>query len=184
VTHVAVLQVVDTNVALHQLDLLEHNCPATSFIVVFQTVLEELRKLNLSAFRRLNQLMNNDARMFIFLPNEHIAQTRIERQIDETMNDRNDRAIRTAAKWLKEQITEGELILLSNDKLNRTKAQADGLVAMSMREYVSTFIEDYPELMDLLAATDEAAHADLSAENIYPEHLPVSELNAGIRSGR
>lgn len=152
--------------------------------------------------------MSNETRMFIFLPNEHISQTRIERQVDESMNDRNDRAIRSAADWyasccmghvrhvsrfqhtdfrfdrLKDQITDGELILLSNDKLNREKAQEDGLISMSMREYVSTFVDEYPELMDLLAATDEAAQATLGTENIYAEHLPLSNLNSGIKTKR
>ena len=85
---------------------------------------------------------------------------------------------------LKSQITQGELILLSNDRLNRDKAQAEGLIAMSMREYVSSFVSEYPELMDLLAATDEAGIVGLNDENIYPEHLPLSALNAGIKSGR
>lgn len=48
------------------------------------------------------------------------------------MNDRNDRAIRTAAFWykthLKDQIT---IVLLTDDQSNRERAREEGIEAYS-----------------------------------------------------
>ena len=57
--------------------------------------------------------------------------TYIERKPHETANDRNDRAIRTAALWYKDHLigSEIQIVLLTNDKENLSKAKADGLQA-------------------------------------------------------
>lgn len=64
------LVVIDTNVALHHIDFLEYPSIASSMIVIPQTVLSELKKLNLSIQRRLLSLLRNEQRSFIFFPNE------------------------------------------------------------------------------------------------------------------
>lgn len=67
--------VIDTNIALHQIDILEYECPAIFLIVVVQTVLQELKNLNLSVYRRLLTLLKDETRVFIFYPNEFSAET-------------------------------------------------------------------------------------------------------------
>lgn len=69
------LLVLDTNIALHQIDVLEYNCPATSLIVLAQTVLLELKHLNLSVFRRVTELIKDTTRTFIVFANEHATST-------------------------------------------------------------------------------------------------------------
>ena len=64
------LVVIDTNIALRYIDLLEQNCPALSLILITQTVLQELRNLNLSVFRRLQALCKDASKTAIFFPNE------------------------------------------------------------------------------------------------------------------
>ena len=61
----------------------------------------------------------------------------MEREPGETANDRNDRAIRTAALWyqhhldaeVKGQHGRVRVVLLTNDKANREKAVEEGIVA-------------------------------------------------------
>jgi exosome complex exonuclease DIS3/RRP44 len=114
------LLIVDTNIALHQIDVLEYNCPATSLVIVLQTVLQELRHLNLAAYKRVLELLKDQTKTFIFYPNEMSAQTNINRSTGETINDANDRAIREAAQYFHHMIEDaGEVILLSNDKDNQ-----------------------------------------------------------------
>jgi exosome complex exonuclease DIS3/RRP44 len=67
--------VIDTNVALHQIDVLEHTCPATSLVVVLQTVMQEVKNLNVSVYRRLLTLIKDEVRSFIFFPNELSSDT-------------------------------------------------------------------------------------------------------------
>ncbi len=60
----------------------------------------------------------------------------MERQPKETANDRNDRAIRSAAKWYKKNLEINQddvevnervqVVLLTNDKDNAEKAREDG----------------------------------------------------------
>ncbi|KAJ1392550.1 hypothetical protein B484DRAFT_408459 [Ochromonadaceae sp. CCMP2298] len=69
------LLVVDTNIALHQIDLLEFSCPATALLVLTQTVLQELKHLNVSVFRRVLELAKDEKRSFIFFANEFAAST-------------------------------------------------------------------------------------------------------------
>ena len=64
------LIVVDTNVALRQIDILEFDNSLLSLVVIPQTVLQELRNLNLSVYRRVVALLKSDTRSFIFYPNE------------------------------------------------------------------------------------------------------------------
>lgn len=69
------LTIIDTNIALHHMDFLEHQSIASSLVVIPQTVLSELKKLNLSMERRLLSLLKDEKRSFIFFPNEMCATT-------------------------------------------------------------------------------------------------------------
>ena len=112
--------VIDTNIALHQIDLLEYKCSAISIVIVLQTVLQELRHLNISCFHRMQSLLKDEHRSFVFYPNELCAETSTQRTQDELVNDFNDRAIRKAAKYFNDLLAGvGKTILISNDKNNR-----------------------------------------------------------------
>lgn len=73
------LLIIDTNIALHQIDILEFKCDAISMVVVPQTVLQELRHLNLSIYRRVVAILKDVSRSFIFYPNEISVATTILR---------------------------------------------------------------------------------------------------------
>lgn len=60
---------------------------------------QEARHNNLSLFRRLKQLLNDDSRVFVFFANEHHCETFPGEVEGESPNDRNDRAIRIATSW-------------------------------------------------------------------------------------
>lgn len=62
--------IVDTNIVLHQIDILEYKCPATSLIIFTQTVLQEVRHNNLSVYRRVTALLKDETKNCIFYPNE------------------------------------------------------------------------------------------------------------------
>ncbi|KAL6539255.1 Exosome complex exonuclease RRP44 A [Orobanche gracilis] len=61
--------IVDTNVVLHQIDLLEN--PALVNIVVLSVVREEVKRINLSVYNRLRALCDNSQRRFFVFLNEH-----------------------------------------------------------------------------------------------------------------
>jgi hypothetical protein len=68
----------------------------------------------------------------------------------ETPNDRNDRAIRVAAKWYTARLPSKEIILLTSDADNRSKALESGVKAMTMEEYTSSKVKDVA-VVDLVA---------------------------------
>ena len=69
------LLIIDTNIAMHQVDVLEYNCPNTSMIVIMQTVLQELKHLNANIYARILQLVKDTSKSFIFFPNELSSNT-------------------------------------------------------------------------------------------------------------
>ena len=117
----------------------------------------------------------------------------------ESANDRNDRAIRAAAKWYATKATPGmAIVLLSDDADNRAKAKAEGLTAVDVREYVLQYKGGSPELLDLVAAGQAANNAETKGsggggsgpsgkrqrrERIYTDHLSSSELTRRLAAG-
>lgn len=72
-----------------------------------------------------------DTTLFVFNPRE----TFVEREQGESANDRNDRAIRVAAKWYTEHLSKSasaaelKVVLLTNDRANKEKAEQSGVIA-------------------------------------------------------
>jgi hypothetical protein len=108
------LLIADTNVLLQQIDVFEQKCPATSLLVVMQTVLQELRGLSLAVYRRVMALMKDESKSFIFYPNEQSADSVVHRLLTESDNDFNDRLIRHGAMVFHLALSEHD-VALSDD---------------------------------------------------------------------
>lgn len=128
----------DTNVFLHELDMLSHK--SNTSIIILQTVLEELQNRNLNLYERVRSLLRKEPNRFFVFTNEILKDTFIERTSGESSNDRNDRAIRVAVSWymshLKSSVIVADIfksvIFITNDAENRELAKAKGIdTAMS-----------------------------------------------------
>uniref|UniRef100_A0A8C6Y5L9 Protein DIS3 homolog n=1 Tax=Naja naja TaxID=35670 RepID=A0A8C6Y5L9_NAJNA len=159
-----------------QIDVLED--AALGNAIVLQTVLQEVRKHAIAA----------PEKHFYSFANEHHKETYIEQERGEIANDRNDRAIRVAAKWYQEHLkkSQGEestlVILLTNDRKNKEKAVEEGITTFTCEEYVKS-LTGHPELMDRLACLNDEENEIESSKIVFPEHLPLSKLQQGIKSG-
>ncbi|CAM6111100.1 unnamed protein product [Calypogeia fissa] len=180
--------VIDTNVALHQIDLLEN--VAISNVVVLSVVLEEVKNKNLSVYNRLRTICSNRARQFFVFSNENHKETYIKGFAGESPNDRNDRAIRVATGWYQQHLGPGvKILLVTNDAENRRKALQDGIAAETVQEFVQKLGQT--DLLDLVARTgtedtampDVEDHRASKRKVIYPEHKPMSEITAGLHKG-
>ncbi|KAJ3031722.1 UNVERIFIED_CONTAM: hypothetical protein HDU68_000657 [Siphonaria sp. JEL0065] len=170
----------DTNVFFHQIDLIEHKAFAN--VIVLQTVLDELRHRSDQIYERVRALAKDTDRNFYVFSNEFHRDTFIKKLKDESPNDRNDRAIRTACEWYAKHIPSGvSVVLLTDDADNRRKAKADGLFAFSVRDYVEGMIA-FPDLVDMIAAVDEN-DVDVGKKFTYADHLTPSQITAGLKSG-
>ncbi|XP_034040977.1 exosome complex exonuclease RRP44 isoform X3 [Thalassophryne amazonica] len=115
--------------------------------------------------------------------------TFIERDPGESANDRNDRAIRVATHWYSQHLKTSEssadgprVILITNDQKNKQKAEESNLLVYKCEEYIKSLIAN-PELVDRLALTDDEKNEIISRKVLFPEHLPLSRIQAGIKSG-
>ena len=151
------------------------------------TVLEETRNQNLQLYNRLRACTADPTKHFPVFSNEHHRGTYVERQPGESSNDRNDRAIRKAAEWYGAHLAPSgaEVLLVSNDVGNREEADKSGLRSISVHKLVHS-MKNHPELQDVLASNDEGdrpGSGQVASKAIFSEHLPLSEVMAGVRCG-
>ncbi|XP_068720951.1 exosome complex exonuclease RRP44-like isoform X1 [Montipora capricornis] len=185
----------DTNIVLHQVDVLED--PIFRNVIILQTVLQEVQHINSAIYKRIRDMTSNSDRKFFVFSNEHHRETYIERGKDESPNDRNDRAIRVAASWYNKHLKECDggsdddtrvrIVLLTNDKANKEKAEKAGIISFTAREYVESF-EGCEGLADRLALQAETGQDQVDDKKrgklVYPEHLPLTRIQAGLKGGR
>ncbi|PIN23397.1 Exosomal 3'-5' exoribonuclease complex, subunit Rrp44/Dis3 [Handroanthus impetiginosus] len=180
--------VVDTNVVLHQIDLLEN--PAIDDVVVLSVVLEEVKNKNLSVYNRIRALCENRLRRFFVFSNENHKDTYVKVQAGESPNDRNDRAIRVAAQWYQNHLGSAvRVLLITNDRENKKKAINSGISAETVESYVKLLGQ--PALLDLIVQPQSEDVIMEDAEDmrpakrkiIYPEHKPMSEITSGLHRG-
>ncbi|KAI8927152.1 hypothetical protein BC831DRAFT_399001 [Entophlyctis helioformis] len=175
----------DTNVLYHQIDVIEHS--AFVDVIVLQTVLEELRHRSTPVYNRVRALIAEPARRFYVFCNEHHREAFAKKEPMETPNDRNDRAIRRAVEWYAAHMDASRrVVLVTDDRDNRNKAKDQGLLAVSVRQYVEA-LPDHPELIDMVAAAgdddDDVNTMDVDKRFSYPEHLSPIQILAGLKSG-
>ncbi|KAH9815278.1 hypothetical protein DFH28DRAFT_1027175 [Melampsora americana] len=186
---------IDTNVILRQIDLLE-SAAFGSDLIISQTVLDEVRHRSLPIFNRLKALINESdhsgryARGWIFWNEAHL-ETHLRREPTESINDRNDRAIRQLCQWYTHHLSDHkiQIVLLSDDRGNREKALEAGISVSTTKEYVEGMKENESLILsELIASTgtefDSGEGSDTRIHQnritIYEEYLTMSELNSGL----
>ncbi|KAJ5190790.1 Exosome complex exonuclease dis3 [Penicillium cinerascens] len=184
----------DTNALLNGMDLFEHT-GAFFDVVILQTVLEELRNQSLPLYNRLLSLIKTDEKRFYLFFNEFRLETHVRRGPEESINDRNDRAVRTVASWYGEHLRESAakkgkkeksvpaIVVITDDKENLRKSKEENVTALSLSDYVAG-LEDSEKLLDMISEAREARDAKgARGELFYPEYYSMSKLMTGLRAG-
>ena len=182
----------DTNALLNAMDLFEQTS-AFYDVIVLQTVLEELRNRSLPLYNRLIGLTRSEEKRFYVFFNEFRLETYVLREQGETINDRNDRAVRQATKWYGEHLQQAvkagsrktcpSIVMLSDDQENLRKAKVEELAASSLTDYVSQ-LDDADRLLDMINSSRSASNSrDGKIELFYPEYYTMSKMNTGIKAG-
>lgn len=132
----------DTNAFLTAMDLFEVE---TAFrdVIVLQTVLEEVKNRSLPLYHRLISLTKNEDKRFYVFFNDFRQETYVVRGPGETINDRNDRAVRKAVQWYSQHLQAAvkarrsgripAVVMISDDRENLRKAEAEGISALSCK---------------------------------------------------
>ncbi|KAK6511852.1 exosome catalytic subunit dis3 [Arthrobotrys musiformis] len=181
----------DTNIFLQCMDAIEHKS-AFYDVIVLQTVLDEVKNQSLPLYNRLVSLTKSDEKRFYVFHNEFRQETHVKRGQEESINDRNDRAIRVACKWYREHIEQAAassgarapaVVMLSNDKANLAKAKGEGLDATSMNDYVKG-LKNADELLDMISSSLQDFEKKANrGSNVYAEYFSVPKMNTGVRNG-
>ncbi|GLT82513.1 hypothetical protein SLE2022_008780 [Rubroshorea leprosula] len=182
--------ILDTNVVLHQIDLLEN--PAIDNVVLLSVVLNEVKNKNMAVYNRIIALSKNSLRKFYVFSNQFHKDTFVKRMDGESPNDFNDRAIRVASHWYQTHLGGAtSILLITNDRENKRKAIEEGISAETIQSYVKSLGQ--PELLDLLvnpASESEGVAMEVvedlrpsKIQVVYPEHKPMSEITSGLHRG-
>ncbi|PPS06117.1 hypothetical protein GOBAR_AA14528 [Gossypium barbadense] len=174
------LLILDTNVLLHQIDLLENS--AIDNAVLLSVVLDEVKNKNMAVYNRLRALSTNPL----------CKDTFVKRMDGETPNDYNDRAIRVATQWYQTHLgTAATVLLITNDRDNKRRAGEEGISADTIQSYVKSLGQ--PELLDLLVQPASESEDTVMVEIedlrpskrqvVYQEHKPMSEITSGLHRG-
>ncbi|QFZ28895.1 putative exosome complex exonuclease [Clavispora lusitaniae] len=178
--------VVDTNVVLQAIDLLEHT-DCFYDVIIPQIVLEEVKNRSFPIYQRVRALVKAADKRFVIFHNEFNEATFVTREKNESINDRNDRAIRKCAKWYAEHLNDKNsetpinIVFVCNDKDNKNKAIADGIDTRSLAEYVEC-LTNGDELRDLIPTENESFDKN-AAEVAFPEYYSTSRTMAGVKNG-
>ncbi|KUI60388.1 Exosome complex exonuclease dis3 [Cytospora mali] len=178
----------DTNAFLNAMDLFEQSS-AFYDVIVLQIVLEELRNRSLPLYNRLIGLTRSEDKRFYVFFNEFRLETYVARETGETVNDRNDRAVRRAVKWYSEHLAKTKakkvptVVMISNDRENLRKAREEGSAACSLGEYVKG-LQNADELMDMIPESQaEVARQREPGGHLYPEYYTLSKMMTGVKNG-
>lgn len=179
--------VVDTNVILHQMDVLES--PVFTNVIIMQTVANEVRNHSMPLYNRLRTLLMDPDRRFWLFYNDFHQDTNVVRFADESPNDRNDRAIRQAAAYYTAHLRTHALpghadttVIVSEDVENVHKARVEGLEACSVREYITGF-QNAEQLSDLLSARTVDENRAPRGSRVFDEYWPTTQLETGYKAG-
>ncbi|KAF2447947.1 RNB-domain-containing protein [Karstenula rhodostoma CBS 690.94] len=184
----------DTNAFLTGMDLFEVE-NAFHDVIVLQTVLEEVKNRSLPLYHRLIALTKHENKRFYVFFNEFRQETHVSRDSGETINDRNDRAVRRAVQWYNEHITHAvaarskkqtrvpTVVMLTDDKDCLRKAKADKIPSSTLADFVFG-LENADELLDMMsAAQDQREVRSKKTELFYSEHYTISKMMTGVKAG-
>lgn len=177
----------DTNALLNAMDVFEQSSVFYD-VVILQTVLEEVRNKSLPLYNRLISLTKSEEKRFYVFFNEFRLETYVKRDEGETINDRNDRAIRRAAQWYNEHLARTKsskiptVVMLSDDRDNLRKAKEADIPAQSLRDYLSG-VEDGERLLDMVAESQDRELIRKPSEFLYPEYFTMSKMATGVKAG-
>ena len=178
---------------LNGIDLFERSSHFSD-VIILQTALEELRNRSLPLYHRIVALTKSEEKHFYLFFNDFRLETYITREKGESINDRNDRAVRRAVRWYSDHLRAATktakrtketplVIMLSDDRENLRRAHAEKITACTLSDYVSGF-EDADGLLDLISVSrDDRLSRNSSAAQIYPDYYPLSKIKTGVQAG-
>ena len=196
--------VVDTNVLLHNMDLLEHVAyrDASPNIVIPQTAILECKRNSMPIYSRALDLLKDGKRCSIFFANEHHVECQLstkEKSTFTSINDKNDASIRLVAEYYGSQLqdfeSKVEIILLTDDSDCRKRAIEEQqekfgeqvYLPLSVKDHVKRLEKSNPQLslQDFVAQLSSYNTTGMTTKKeLFTSHLKLSDIMIGVKSGK
>lgn len=179
----------DTKVVDDYLELFE--LPDLKNIVFAQTTVQFIQeKTTTRTYQRLRAITKDIRRSSIVFANENFSQTFVDRAANESLEDRNHRAVMMVADWYTNHL-QGKIpvFYLSEDIIWREKAKDIGLNSMSLKDYLDKYHIDNSTVLglfdslSLLLAQKEENEGSLDVPTQFEDYMPEDVLDAKIKSG-
>ena len=204
---VSSLIVCDTNVLLHNLDVLEQALKQVSHLtlVLPQTALQECRAKHAQLYDQAVELLRSVGgkthQSGIFFPDQHHVDTQVEENSNTTtINDVQDARLRKVALYygqhLKSHKDQVQVIFLTDDKDSRRKATQEQSTSsayykpLSVKQWVQQLEQEQSglSLLDYVAhshytASTPATSSSSTKKQYFPPHLPALEVSRGVQAG-
>ncbi|ETV87152.1 hypothetical protein H257_02135 [Aphanomyces astaci] len=178
------------DVVLRQMDVLEYSsCTELSNIIILETVAEQVKRKDMSIYRRLHALIKSDRHFYVFA-NEHHRDTYVAKTETESAVERDVRATCGAFQWYTSHLTtlgsKTAVTYIANDTVDAERAAANGVQATTISSFVAPLVKAYPDLADLMsnASTAPVSEGPAKKTTLYAEHKSMSEVLAGIKNKR
>lgn len=200
-----VIAIIDANIALHQSDALKHKL--VTDVVVCGTVMEETRARSRATYETVREALRDPSKRFFMFSNEHHRETYVKAMKGESVNDRNDRAIRKVVEYYRACVPrEQRVALVTSDRANARKAKEEGIDVMTMEEWIAEIVAanaqgmsegEKAALHDLVAPGGGAAIEDeretkraragagasASSHAPFDEYISASEMKEKLAKG-
>ncbi|KAF9438282.1 DIS3 mitotic control [Entomortierella beljakovae] len=193
----------DYFVALRYVELLEQE--ELTNIILTETVLQMLQNEDKTrTYKSLRQVAKDPRRNCIVFCNEHCEGTSVLREPEESIEQRNWRALVQTAVWYRQHLLGAKPIILLSEQFKGGDIHipsiqgATGISVMSPKEFLDQYWSSSTILHELLSSLKEAIlEEDIETQSQgstnlkkmlgttgYKEYKPMSELEAGVKSER
>jgi len=165
----------DAETILNQIDALQH--PKFVNVVILQTVYDIVKNKSRSIQHRLDRILSTPEKHFMLFANEHLLETFVEQQKDQTLKQTQDQSILTALNYLNGIFPVIHLVNFDKDKefLN-----SKGDMIKYQYKTIHEFADDDIGLSEVLTTVNVF---DASEAPIYEGYLPIIDVQRMIKSG-
>ncbi|KAK2197440.1 bifunctional Ribonuclease II-R/Nucleic acid-binding [Babesia duncani] len=188
----ATIYVLTVDIILKQMTACEkwlRNC------IITATVANEVNRRSKKSYGKLKELLKLPEGGYYYFSNENFKDT-FERELaNESVAERDYRAVVSCARWYKEHLKGTQVILLVHAKTDDiVKLHDPNLELLTIQELAQSLEGKVPNVMEFVvtATSDDDvskssfgnAQGAIDDKAIYPMHLSEMEMQRGIESGK
>ena len=153
-------------------------------VVLLQSVLQQVGRTSIKSHNHLRDLVRVQEKGFFVFSNEFHCDCFIEPTQNETISQYQQRFVLRAAEWYTKHLEKAKInctvVVLTDDDELKSKSQQIGVKVFSTEE----FVESLPKDLCLIDKVVKMAGVESFADADFPPHMPLAEIQAGLKAGQ